>query len=132
MSKILLFIVVILFPLGICAQSAAKPQVDSRSAFEIILAKVRGAQEQALKREMSYAQPDPERVRRAENANNVVSNIKTRKSLIAFLLDPPDFGFTYEEPLRLQWVVILQNEQIAAPLEGTRPPHTSDRSIILQ
>jgi hypothetical protein len=50
--------------------------------------------------------------------------------LIAFLLDPPDYS-AYEEPLRLQWVQILQNEQIADGLQPRRPSRTG-KNILLQ
>ena len=132
MPNVLVLIIVILFPLGVCAQSAAKPEVDSRSAFEIILAKVRGAQAQTLKMEMGLRPKlDPALVQRAQKANDIANSIKTRRSLIAFLLEPPDIGSVYEEPLRLQWVQILQNEQIADALQPRRSPRTG-RSVLLQ
>jgi len=131
MQKVLL-VIAILLPLSVCAQSAAKPEVDSRSAFEIILAKVRSAQAQTLKTWVPNPKTDSALVRRIENANNVLLNIKTRKSLIAFLLEPPDLFVAYEEPLRLQWVQILQNEQIAGALERKQVPLRASKQIILQ
>jgi hypothetical protein len=131
MRNAILLIIVILFPLGVCAQSTARAEADSRSAFEIILAKVRGAQAHMLELEMGYRpKPDPERVQRAQKALDLANSIKTRRLLIAFLLEPPDYGSTYEEPLRLEWVQILQNEQITAALELRRPSPTA-RTVIM-
>jgi hypothetical protein len=131
MPNVLLFIVVILLPLAICGQSAAKPEVDSRSAFEIILAKVRTSQAEALKSFAQNAQSDPVFVRRLQKASDIANSIKTRRSLIAFLLEPPDVGDRYEESLRLQWVLILQNEQIADELQQRRPAPRG-KGVLLQ
>jgi len=130
MQKLLL-VIVILLPLGVCAQSTAKPAVDSRSAFEIILAKVKGAEAQILKDYMSPPKPNATLVRRAQSVNDIVNNIKTRRSLIAFLLEPPDLA-PFDESLRLQWVLILQNEQIADALEKKPAPRLTSRGVILQ